>query len=459
MLTTMITPAGAEPGLSPAQELLAAASIDENLAELLLMDVTGHPFEPVALALSDEPAALAEQMALLTRAEPVGGAEPLVRANQRRIGELFRQRLHQRLLTRGRAVTSHTLLAELQAELRRLRDHASLQSDEADEEYELVQRSLRAWQIATRDQPGLLRGLAGWLFGTSSQIALPQAVALWNDRERLALARLAAGAGATLLSQLTEELGRLVDNQQAAAGTARTLACRLREDLAELSRAPDGYGPWAWRGDVGALAARLADQADHDLLAERLAETLSGPSAPDGLETSARALAEAAADRLLVGMSFTQLVEAEAAGEELDGADGLLLLGRRLLSLVDQRPSWRLARGARPRVETMQITADGAPVFRLEDLQTAAFGGPDDRLGCMQVELEVSSDELALLRDSDGAFAAALALRNFYVLDELAAAWEQPPAAPEGSPAANGAAPGDPRQYGADALGQAGQRG
>jgi len=446
MLSLIHAPAATGPTLTPAQELLAAAGLDERLAELLARDAAEHRFEPVALGLSDDPAALAEQMALLTRAEPVGGAEPLVRANQRRLGEAFGQRMRQRLLAQSRGMSSQDFLIALQAELRRLRDHAALSKGEADEEYERVQRSLRAWQTATREQPGLLRGLAGWLLGTSSQLALPQAAALWNDRERLTLARHATTAAVALLSQLAEELGLLIDNQQAAAAHARAGAAQLRERLDDQARLREGYEPWAWRGDADAIAVRLARRVDNDLLAERLAETLSSAAGLAGLEAAAQALAVATTDRLLSGMEIAQLIEAEADEEELAGSDPLVLVGQHLLTLVDQQPSWRLTRGAHPRVETVQITTDGTPLFRLDGLQTAAFGGGADRLGCMQVELEVSIDELALLHDGDGSFAAALALRNFYVLDELAASYETLPSAARTPPgSSNGTLPSDQR--------------
>ena len=41
----------------------------------------------------------------------------------------------------------------------------------------------------------------------------------------------------------------------------------------------------------------------------------------------------------------------------------------------------------------------------------------------MQVQLGVARDDLALIRDDDEAFAAALRQRNLFALDDLAQAW------------------------------------
>jgi hypothetical protein len=101
----------------------------------------------------------------------------------------------------------------------------------------------------------------------------------------------------------------------------------------------------------------------------------------------------------------------------------LILIGRALLDSV-QRPTWQLARSARPRVETLQITPDGTPVYSLDGIGSASYGDGYDRLGFVQVQLGVAKDDLTLLRDGDEALQAALQQRNLFVIEELAQAWE-----------------------------------
>ena len=98
------------------------------------------------------------------------------------------------------------------------------------------------------------------------------------------------------------------------------------------------------------------------------------------------------------------------------------------------------ARGARPRAETLQVTPDGAPLYSLEGLGSAAYGGDQLCLAFIQVQLSVAQEELALLNADEQAFQTALSQRNLYVVPELAEAWEQRQLA---SPAAhaNGHAP------------------
>ncbi len=89
------------------------------------------------------------------------------------------------------------------------------------------------------------------------------------------------------------------------------------------------------------------------------------------------------------------------------------------------------------------MTPDGAPIYSMDGLSSAAYGDTPDRLGFVQVQLGVAKDDLLLLRESEEAFQAALRQRNLYVLDDLALAWECSHAAIQ-SPAEPLAEPGAP---------------
>jgi hypothetical protein len=117
-------------------------------------------------------------------------------------------------------------------------------------------------------------------------------------------------------------------------------------------------------------------------------------------------------------------------------------VGQRLLGELEQNVSWRLQPGAHPRVEVVQVTGSGEPLFQLDGLGTAAFGDGVDRLGFVRLESGIASDDLWALQEGTEAFAQILTQRNLYVLEELAreaaAALRIPHAEVLGAPTLNG---------------------
>jgi hypothetical protein len=404
---------------APGKTFCAAADIGDDLAEQVTRDGAGRPFAPVALTASDDPAELAAQFELLMRPDAVGGGEALLRDNGERIGTAALARLHRRLATGAEVAALRPFLADLSQELSRLRVRVAQRSSEIERELHACQGALRGWQAATGQEPGLLRNLVGWFLGGTGRIALPQAVSLWNERERLALSRHACTTALAVIGRLADEVDTLLDGQEALLRAAERALAAAR-GLARPHTATERYAPWTWQGSPAAIADQLVGQAGNErLLAALLAQIATAGAAAD-LAVSARALAEAEAAQIVGALTLADTIVAEAGSTGLEGIDPLVLVGQRLLSELEQTPAWRLQRGARPRVEVVQVTGSGEPLFQLDGLGTAAYGDGADRLGFVRLESGVASDDLRAMHEGAEAFAQILAQRNLYVIEELA---------------------------------------
>lgn len=395
----------------PADELLDALGLTSALPEALIQDAAGHTFEPVQLSADRE---LAEQFAMLIRPEPVGGAEQLIYENRQRIATLAIQRLRRAIATAGtapRTLVGDTLLAG-----RELAERLEAARVQADETYGHVQERLHTWQGRLREPGRRLGGtLWRWLVGGDEALSLPEAVALWNRREYLALQRSALQAACTIVAQATDLLGETLAQLDARLAEVRSARASLQREYEQLHRPAAVYGPWTLLLHGQAACAALAARADAGELVADLLGRLAAPGSAS-LADAVRELARAAAERTLAPLGLVELLELEA------GDDPLVPVGQALLDSV-QQPTWQLKRGARPRIETIQLTPDGSPLYSLEGLGSAAYGAGQLCLGFVQVQLGVARDDLALIRDDDEAFAAALRQRNLFALDDLAQAW------------------------------------
>jgi PHD/YefM family antitoxin component YafN of YafNO toxin-antitoxin module len=403
---------------SPAREFMEVVGLKTTLIERLPRDASGQTFEPVQLDPQKDPLT---QLAYLTRREPVGGAEPQIQDNTRRLREHMQAQLNRALA--ATLLPPRPLLAALASETRALKERLVERFGRADGAYTATQTQLHRWQDHIGQRSGGLGDLWRWIFGGPERLSLPEVVALWNKREHQALDRGACSAALELatwfLDIITDLLDRL-DQLLAEAGALRAHMQRQRESL----RQPAVFAPWTMPVDAWTVAGALVERANLDgLVAELLRQQTD--SAGAGLEGQASALAREEANRLLEAVGIVELIELEAyAGGAEPEDDPLILVGQELLQAL-QQPTWRLARGARPRLEMLQVTPDGAPVYGLDGLASAAYGETRDRLGFVQVQSGVAQEDLALLREGDEAFTAALQQRNLYVLDELAIEWER----------------------------------
>jgi hypothetical protein len=395
-----------------------------TLPRLLVLDPTGRPFAPATLVFSEDLRRIPEQLALLMRPEPVGGAEALVRANAERIKAEALLRLNQRLASGAQTTPIRTFLLELQQEVRRVVGSLRERAREIERMYTDKQQTLRGWQESSSQEPGMVGQLIGGVLGSGGRISFPQAVTLWNERERLALRRLAATTALEMLNQVADPISALLERLEATLDRARRLHDQARQQLAMLDRPRDRSSVWTWRADSSTIAAQLTNQVSAEDLVAELLGRLGADGSADQIEEHTQALADQEAERRLETLNITDLLEAEASAAPLDGVDPLVLVGRRLLEALVQQPTWRLRRAARARMETLQITPDGEPLYRMDGLGSAAYGRRAARIGFVQVELHVAVDDLRLMHEEVEAFEQALARRNFYVLEALAEAWE-----------------------------------
>lgn len=409
-----------EPPASPGRELCAAVGLTDDLAERLVLDGAGRPFIATALDLAD-PAAFPAQIELLMRPDPVGGFEPLLQANRERLIADVLARLHERLAAGAETGAARALLLDVQQELRRLRAQLDEQVAELNRSYEGAHAALRAWQEASGRKAGLLHNLAAWLIGGPEHISAPQAAALFNERERLALIRAAVAAASAVIGRIADEVAALLDRQEALLRALQAAAATVRARLAAPPPEPAGYAPWSWRANPAVVADRLADGATADRLAAELLGRLIADGDLSRLAEHSAELAASAAEELITGLSLARCIELEAGADGAGDFDPLVLVGQRLLSELEERPSWRLRRGCRPRIEVVQVTADGEPVYQLEGLGTAAYGAGGERIGFVRVELGVAIDDLQLMHEGDEAFRRALIQRNLFLIEELAA--------------------------------------
>jgi hypothetical protein len=424
MLDKLNTPARAAP--SAAEAFCDANGLTEHLPEALATQADGQRFEPVQIRLDQDPTLLPDSLALLHRTRPVGGYARLIRDNQQRLLSNVLQQLDERIAEYDRTGESAVFLRDLHHQVQQRQEQLQRRAEDLDAEYEHTRATVKDWQEHQAERGGVLRKMLAWGFGSDTRLSLPEVMAAWNKREHLALDRASVAAAIEICSRLSERISSILAVRTAVALIARRCAEQAAQQFHLLAEVDDEQLPWTWRSDPATLAGHLAPRANLDALAAQILTRLSPEVEHAALRTQAAELAQAESERLLDGLTMVQLIEAEAgtisADEELDP---VVLVGRSLLEQLDTQAGWRLARHARPRQETVQITADGSPLFRLDGLRSAAYGDDVDRFGFVQVELEVAIEDLALIRDSSERFAQAQAERNFYVLDALAESWDE----------------------------------
>lgn len=421
---------------SLAREIVDGIALTDTLPEALTQDATGRRFEPVQL---NPQADLLRQLALLLRRDPIGGGEQLIHENGRRLRELGLVQLNRTLAgtTEGLRPLIDETLAETRVRKGRLEDH----KDRLVQTYARLQERLHRWQDHADQRSGSLGAdVWRWLVGGDERLALPQVVALWNERERQALQRAAYAEALDIASWLLDTLGDLGNRLDALLAQAHGLHSALAARHAQL-RNTAAFAPWTLRLDSHAIAEALAAQANlGSLVAEVLRRQTEGAGATVELADQIEQTARLEARRLLEGLTIVDLIELETGVvSAADGVDPVILVGQELLDRL-ARPIWQLVRGARPRVETVQVTPQGAPVYSLDGLASASYGAALDRLGFVQVQLGLAKDELASLGD-EATFQDALRQRNLFVLDELAERWENEQAAVDSSVSVNGQEP------------------
>jgi hypothetical protein len=441
---TLLSNAPAPLPEAPGSAFCESVGIADDLDHRLSLDRNGRPFQPAMLTMSTSQREITAQFELLLRPEPVGGAEALIDPNRTRLIDTALTFLHHRLAGGSESERAGILLADLARHLGALRTQFTQRGSTLDQEYRACHDALRAWQSQTNRKSGLLQNMAGWLFGSNGQISLPQAIGLWNERERLTLHRQATRAAGAVIGRLADEVSSLLDRQAGLVQSAERALSVAQEQLAQKAAVQDAYAPWNWHADPAAIATALTERIATERLLTTLLAELSAATDSAGLAASVQRIAAGEAERLIADLSLAEAIELEASTLPLPEGDPLVVVGRHLLSDIEQRQTWRLRRGARPRTELIQITNDGEPLFDLDGLGSAAYGDNIDRIGFVRLDLGIASDDLQVLHEGQDAFVEVLAQRNLYVIEELAGkavsatpthADPTPPASPNGQTA------------------------
>jgi len=406
-----------------AREVVQANGLTASLSDLLIQDTTGRAFEPVQLGTDQDIERIPEQFALLTRREPVGGASALIRANQQRLLAQVLDHLRQWLAAASETALASTFLQEMQQILRRLKEEMDQTTHELEEEYARTQETLGVWQERMHHRSssgGIVRGLIGWLVGAGGHLSLPQAINLWNEREHLALKRAASQAARAVISQVLVEVTHLYEHLDSMTSRLDRLIQHAQQQVVKLSSSPSSvYAPWTWQVNSVIVAEVLAQQPiPEQVIADLLKSDTTDDE--DALLMQMHTLAQQDAARRLDGLSIMHLIELEASVTPLEGTDPVIAVGQALLELVSRTPSWLVLPSIRPRTELLQVTPQGHPVYALDHLSTASYGERQDRLGFVQVQMEVALVDLRIIHDHEDVFQEASRQRNFYVLDELA---------------------------------------
>lgn len=429
---------------SPAAELMDVISFTPAITERLVLDEAGRSFEPLQLTPNKD---IVQQAGLLMRHEPVGGAESQISENARQLRALALDQLNRVLTSAG---STRSLLQSLRSEARARNDQCAQHYRRVNQRFTTIQEQLHRWQAQNGRRSGDAGGgLLHWLFGGEERLSLPEAISVWNERERLARDRAAWRAALDLHAWFLITVTDLFNQLDDLLAAARQLRARVEHERGRLRLSSSVFAPWTLRIEPQAVCDALVATIDAEGVAAELLRRQTQAGDVSAMAPHVRELARQEAEQRLASLTIADLIDLDARSGGASDPDPLLLAGQSLLETL-QRPSWQISHRARPRVETMQVTPDGAPVYSMEGLSTAAYGDGHDRLGFVQVYLGVAKDDLTLLREGAEAFQAMLQQRNLYVLDDLAQSWscrqpaaQTPSAAPpeiNGQEGANGKA-------------------
>jgi hypothetical protein len=249
---------------------------------------------------------------------------------------------------------------------------------------------------------------------------LPQAVGLWNTREQTALTRTAHHAAVRAVGLVLEDVTRLLETLERTRIRVAHIHQAAVQQVPKVQAAAEALAvPWTWRVASATVAEVLArpDVPDHLLAAVlQAASADEATTLPEHLHTLARQEAR----QRVQDMDILRLIELEASSNPLEGIDPVVAVGQALIERMAQSSPWQLVPQARPRLETLQVTPGGAPVYSLEGLHTAAYGERQDRLAFVQVQMDVALRELRVMEEQEEACHALQQRRNGYVLEELA---------------------------------------
>ncbi|MBI4675896.1 MAG: hypothetical protein HY741_30005 [Chloroflexi bacterium] len=414
--------------VSAGERFLEAQDFTRDTPKGLLLKPNGQPFTEIALGLTNnsphQPNWL-QPLEYLLREEPIGGWEALLTENKTLILDKAVTELGKRLAEPGGDISVRQFLAEVNDAAAKLKREFDDQQRQATERYAQAYARLRKWQQEYgRDKSIVNRilTLGGALVG--GQVSVVEAGQLFNKRETYAKWRDAFTAAADITGKWIEIVDGYARNLDALVIAARQASAQAQQQRAQLLSELTQAHPYTYSVDYAQLAETLCGETtDPAVLAELL--TTLREQGSEQLAEHALVLARREAERSIGIRNVVQIIELEGRAIEPDGAenDPVVLVGETLLDQVTwQHPTWQLTRQARPRRETVQITPDGEMLFEHPNLTTARYGERRDRLGFLDAQMDLALDELKLEREAEEGFHLARQGREYFVLEQVAAA-------------------------------------
>ena len=421
--------AQAEPQtISLGARFLQTHSITRELPKTLLTKPNGQPFAEIALGLTNhspqQPNWL-QQVEYLMRQEPIGGWEALALENKEIISDQAIVQLSKRLAEPNGEISVRQFLADVGEAASKLKREFDEQQQQAAERFSQAQARLAKWQQEYgRDKSVLaqLVTLGGALLGGS--VSVHDAGQTFNRRETFAKWRDAFSAASEITAQLIETADGYARNLDALVHAARHAAETVSSQRTQFASELKKVRPYSYAVDYAQLAELLCESASDSTVLAELLSVLRAQGSDQLLEQSAN-LARRDAVRMIGARDLTQWIEMEA--QAIEGieqeSDPVVLVAERLVNQVtSEQPTWQLVRQARPRLQVLQITPNGEMLFNHPDLTSARYGERTDRFGFLQAQMEVALDELRVIQESTESFEHARGRREYFVLEQVAAA-------------------------------------
>jgi len=431
------TPAtSAESGLQisrSAKELKQMMQLGLDLPDLLLQTDDGRPYEAFGLTILTKqasPAAMAQQVAYLKSAQAQGGHEAHVKRNQQRLRDQVTQCLtafvvraqHEDQRGSTRAVLSE-LMAALRADIAEFEHTAEVLGGRMAK----AQKVLDGYRWAG-GQAGITLNPFSWLKAVvGSAVDYRDAVAAFNQREDSAAHYDAQRAAAALSLDTIGACERLQGQLQLIHEAAVTADSRT---MNELQAQLNGLAQRRTQ-DFCIDAAHAADALLDEIALEPLLAKLMTHAQSNGVESVFEYAGDLAiplvSGRLkqldvpgLIGLELASL-RSNRSMQGVDSNEALHLAGKGTLDILNRRsPVALLCRDARARSLRVQLTANGQPVFKAANMNTAAFRYDELELALGEAFWEIALDELQTAACSTDALKQGRQQREFFAYAPIA---------------------------------------
>ncbi len=416
------------------RQVLDAGGIDAGLPGRLIQREDKRSYVPVhldTLPKNAQPATLAQHMRYMTAPASIGGHEQIVSANQQAALARAAQSLTDRLAALGARVSFSEVTRQTRNAALELRRGFDVQLRVIGDPYDKADKLLRRWQ----DETARATGGSGGLFGIvnrllSGAVTMAEAVNAFNERERLSLQRATLQAALELIAQVVAMCERLSSGMEGTRAEAINGAQEAQQQADKMMRDLSAQGRVA---DYEVDADRVIEGSESaDDIIAALPELIAEARDNGGANVAKKAYSIAARNTAttLGALDLTELLKREAAhttvnGKNVEPERAPLIVAAHVLDIARRkRPGVRLTDDARARDFVLQIGSETRPMFAHPSLIAARFHRPHYELAFMCVHTDVAVDELQVMREGVDDFREALGKREFFIIEEIAEAWQ-----------------------------------